>query len=114
MLCFKGFTTNHAARRRYYGAPYALYCLNLCQPYWGLRWLGVSRVVQQSLFMPLFDAPRLKTIIVIACGRLDVVFGWFGTFEHRHPRIAAFSKRAGLRPTAIDGSSSVMVIGGRS
>jgi rhamnosyltransferase len=113
MLCLKVFTTNQAAWRRYFGARNAVHCLNRYRSHWGLHWLGGLWAIQQALSIPLFDAQKLKKITVIVCGYLDGVFGWLGTFEHRQPHIAAFSKSARRRQIAFDGSSSVTVTGER-
>jgi rhamnosyltransferase len=50
----------------------------------------------------LFDSQKLKTLTAIACGYLDGMFGRLGTFERRHPDIAAFCKRTGPRAIGSD------------
>ena len=103
----KLFTTNHVAWRRYYIARNAVHCLRLYRAYSGLHWLSGLMVMQQAFSVILFDSQKLKKITAIACGYLDGLFGRLGTFEHRHPHIAAFC--GGLRPkqAVADGSSSL-------
>jgi hypothetical protein len=113
MLCFKVLSTKHVASRRHSGVRAAGHCLDLYRSYWGLHWLSGLWAIQQALSMPRFDVQKRKKVAVIACGYLDGVFGWFGTFEHRQPYIAAFSKRTRRRHIAIDGSWSVRVTGER-
>ena len=110
----KLFTTNHAAWRRYYGARNAVHCLYLYRSHWGLHWISGLLAIHQALCALLFDSHKLKKITAITCGYLDGVFGLLGTFEHRHPHIAAFCKRTGNEKIAVDGSSSATVTRGMS
>ena len=107
----KLFTTNHAAWRRYYGARNAVHCLYLYRAHWGLHWVSGLLAIHQALCVLLFDPQKLKKITAITCGYLDGVFGRLGTFEHRHPRIAAFCKKAGSKQITIDSTSSTMTRG---
>jgi len=72
-----------------------------------LAFLQVLRVVQ-------YEPQKVKKVTAITCGYLDGLFGLLGTFEDRHPRIAAFCKRSGPRQIAMDGSSPVRVTGGEA
>jgi rhamnosyltransferase len=72
-----------------------------------LAFLQVLRVLQ-------YEPQKLKKITAIACGYLDGLFGLLGTFEHRHPRIAAFCKRSGHKQIAMDSRSSVTLNGGEA
>jgi len=45
---------------------------------------------------------------------MDGVLGRLGTFEHRHPRIAAFCKGTDGKQITIDSSSSTTVTRGTS
>jgi rhamnosyltransferase len=107
------FTTNHAAWRRYYIARNAVHCFRLYRAYSGLHWLSGLMVMQQAFSVILFDSQKLKKISAIVCGYLDGLLGRLGTFEHRHPHIAAFC--AGFRQTqaAVESSSSLTVAGGK-
>jgi len=109
----KLFTTNHAAWRRYYIARNAVHCLHLYRSHSGLHWLSGLMAIHQALCVLLFDARKLKKVTAIACGYLDGLFGRLGTFESRHPRIAAFCKSAGGKQIAIDGGSPVEAAEGR-
>jgi rhamnosyltransferase len=110
----KRFTTNHAAWRRYYGARNAVHCLNLYRSYWGLHWMSGLLAIQQALCVLRFEPQKLKKVTAITCGYLDGVLGRLGTFERRHPYIAAFCKSSGRKQMAINGSSSVTATGGRA
>ena len=110
----KLFTTNHAAWRRYYIARNMVHCLHLYRSYSGLHWFSGLMAIQQAMYVLLFDSQKLKKVTAIACGYLDGMFGRLGTFERRHPHIAAFCKRTGRKQIAIDGSSPVMVTEGKS
>ena len=110
----KLFTTNHAAWRRYYIARNTVHCLHLYRSYWGLHWFSGLMAIHQAMLVLLFDSQKLKKVTAIACGYLDGMFGRLGTFERRHPHIAAFCKNIGRKQIAIDGSPSVMVTEGKS
>jgi rhamnosyltransferase len=104
----KLFTTNHAAWRRYYIARNAVHCLHLYRSHWGLHWFSGLMAMQDAIRVLLFDSQKLKKIIAIACGYVDGMFGRLGTFERRHPHIAAFCKRTTRKRTAIGASSPVL------
>jgi rhamnosyltransferase len=109
----KLFTTNHAAWRRYYIARNAVHCFRLYRAYSGLHWLSGLMVMQQAFSVMLFDSEKLKKITAIACGYLDGLFGRLGTFEHRHPHVAAFCKGVGRKEAPIDNSKSLTAAGGK-
>jgi rhamnosyltransferase len=108
------YTTNHVAWRRYYGARNAVHCLYLHRASWGLHWVSGLLAFLQVLQVLQYEPQKLKKITAITCGYLDGLFGLLGTFEHRHPRIAAFCKRSAPRQIAIDSNSSVRVTGGEA
>jgi rhamnosyltransferase len=110
----KLFTTNHAAWRRYYIARNAVHCLHLYRSYWGLHWFSGLMAIHQAMCVLLFDSQKLKKLTAIACGYVDGMFGRLGTFERRHPRIAAFCKRTGRREMDICERSPVMATEGKS
>jgi rhamnosyltransferase len=107
------FTTNHAAWRRYYIARNAVHCFRLYRAYSGLHWLSGLIVIQQAFSVILFDSQKLRKITAIVCGYLDGLLGRLGTFEQRHPHIAAFCGQ--FRPTqaVVESSSSLTVAGGK-
>jgi rhamnosyltransferase len=107
----KRFTTNHAAWRRYYGARNAVHCLYLHRASWGLHWVSGLLAILQVLRVLQYEPQKLKKITAIVCGYLDGVFGRLGTFEQRHPHIAAFCKGSGHKQIPIDSSLSVTVTG---
>jgi rhamnosyltransferase len=86
----KRFTTNHAAWRRYYIARNSLHCFHLYRSHWALHWFGRLTTIQQTISVLLFDTQKLKKLAAIAWGFFDGIFDRLGTFEYRHPRIAAF------------------------
>ncbi len=108
----KLFTTNHAAWRRYYIARNMVHCMNLYRSYCGLHWLSGLMTIHQALLVVLFDSEKLRKLTAIACGYLDGMFGRLGTFERRHPRIAAFCKRT--RQIAIGGDAPAIAAEGES
>jgi rhamnosyltransferase len=107
----KLFTTNHAAWRRYYVARNMVHCLHLYRAYCGLHWLSGLMAIHQALLVLLFESQKLKKLTAIACGYLDGKFGRLGTFERRHPRIAAFCRP---RHTRVGDSSPVLATGDKS
>jgi rhamnosyltransferase len=110
----KLFTTNHAAWRRYYIARNTVHCLRLYRSHWGLHWFSGLMAIHQAMLVLLFDSQKVKKLTAIACGYLDGKLGRLGTFERRHPHIAAFCNRTGGKQIALDGSSSVIVTQGKS
>jgi rhamnosyltransferase len=108
------YTTNHVAWRRYYGARNAVHCLYLHRASWGLHWVSGLLAFLQVLRVLQYETQKLKKVTAITCGYLDGFFGLLGTFEDRHPRIAAFCKRSAPRHIAIDSNSSVTLTGGEA
>ncbi|HXJ44659.1 MAG TPA: glycosyltransferase [Bryobacteraceae bacterium] len=104
----KLFTTNHAAWRRYYIARNSVHCLHLYRSHWGLHWFSGLMAIQQAIRVLRFDSEKVAKITAIACGYLDGVLGRLGTFERRHPHIAAFCKRTKRKQTGIGASSPVL------
>ena len=108
------YTTNHVAWRRYYGARNAVHCLYLHRASWGLHWVSGLLAFLQVLRVVQYEPQKVKKITAIVCGYLDGLFGLLGTFEDRHPRIAAFCKRSTTTRIAMDRRSSVSVTGGEA
>jgi rhamnosyltransferase len=108
------YTTNHVAWRRYYGARNAVHCLYLHRAAWGLHWVSGLLAFLQVLRVLQYEPQKVKKITAITCGYVDGLFGLLGTFEDRHPRIAAFCKRSAPRQIAMDSSSPVRVTGGEA
>jgi rhamnosyltransferase len=65
--------------------------------------------IQQAMLVLLFDSQKLQKLTAIACGYLDGVLGRLGTFERRHPQIAAFCKRTTGKQTGTGDSSAVLL-----
>ena len=105
-------TTNHVAWRRYYCARNAVHCLYLHRASWGLHWVSGLLALLQILRVLQYEPQKAKKITAIACGYLDGLFGLLGTFEDRHPRIAAFCNRSEPRLVATDCNSSVKLTEG--
>jgi rhamnosyltransferase len=105
------FTTNHPAWRRYYIARNSIHCLHLYRKSWRLHWVSGLMAIHQALCVLLFDSHKLRKIIAITLGCVDGMFGRLGTFEDRHPHIAAFCKGTQPKPMAINGNSSVAATG---
>jgi rhamnosyltransferase len=73
-----------------------------------LAFLQVLRVLQ-------YEPQKLKKVTAITWGYLDGLFGLLGTFENRHPRIAAFCKKSEPRQIGRDDDSTpVTLIGGEA
>jgi rhamnosyltransferase len=104
----KLFTTHHAAWRRYYIARNSVHCLHLYRSHWGLHWFSGFMAIQQAMSVLRLDSQKLKKLIGIACGYLDGMSGRLGTFEHRHPHIAAFCKTGTRGESGIAGTSPVL------
>ena len=102
----KWFTTNHAAWRRYYGARNAVHSLRLYRSTWSLHWLSGLLAIHQALCVVLFEPQKLRKVVAIATGYVDGRLGKLGTFESRHPRIAAFCKRSAREEIIIGSNSS--------
>jgi rhamnosyltransferase len=105
------FTTNHAAWRRYYGTRNAVHCLRLYRTRWNLHWLITPLVLYWTLNVLLFDSNKLRKVVAIVCGYCDGFLGRLGTFEARHPRIAAFCGRFARSPEKAGRGAGVTVTG---
>jgi rhamnosyltransferase len=109
------YTTNHVAWRRYYGARNAVHCLYLHRASWGLHWVSGLLAFLQVLRVLQYEPQKLKKVTAITWGYLDGLFGLLGTFENRHPRIAAFCKKSEPRQIGRDDDSTpVTLIGGEA
>ena len=84
------FSTNHPAWRRYYVARNCVHCFSTYREYVGLHWLSSVFVLQQVVMVLLFEAEKRKKLLALASGYVDGIRGRLGTFEERHPRLAAF------------------------
>lgn len=110
------FTTNHVAWRRYYDVRNAVHCMYLHRASCGRYCHLVSGQLSflQAVSVLQYEPQKLKKITAIACGYLDGVLRRLGTFEDRHPRIAAFCKRNEPRQIVTDNSSPVTLSGGEA
>ena len=90
----KLFATNHAAWRRYYGTRNAVHALRLYRSNWSLHWLSGPLALYWALCVMLFEPQKLRKLVAILVGYVDGRRGALGTFERRHPRIAAFCMRS--------------------
>ena len=104
----KLFTTHHAASRRYYIARNSIHCLHLYRKLCGMHGVSGLMAIQQALSVLLFDSQKLKKVVAITLGCVDGMFGRLGTFESRHPYLAAFCKRTESKAMAVSGNSSVI------
>jgi len=102
----KLFTTNHAAWRRYYGTRNAVHSLRLYRSKWSLHWLTGLLAVHWMLCVMLFEPQKLRKVMAIVIGYMDGRRGALGTFESRHPRVAAFCKRPAREAFIIRNPSS--------
>jgi rhamnosyltransferase len=107
----KGFTTNHQAWRRYYGARNAVHCLYTHRATWGLHWVSAVLAMHQALCVIRYEPDKLRKITAILYGYIDGLFGLLGTFENRHPMIAAYCKKNAYKPAAVQPDSSVTLMG---
>lgn len=107
----KLFTTNHPAWRRYYGTRNAVHCLRLYRARWRLHWLITPLVLYWALNVLLFDKDKLRKLLAIACGYGDGFLSHLGTFEVRHPRIAAFCSRSTRSPKEVRHGAAVSATG---
>ncbi|HZC44500.1 MAG TPA: glycosyltransferase, partial [Acidobacteriaceae bacterium] len=96
----KGFTTNHQAWRRYYGARNAVHCLYTHRATWGLHWVSAVLAVHQAVCVLRYEPEKLRKITAILCGYVDGLFGLLGTFESRHPLIATYCRKNVHKQTA--------------
>jgi rhamnosyltransferase len=108
----KRYTTNHAAWRRYYGARNAVHCLYLHRAQWGLHWVSGLLAILQLLRVLQYESEKVRKVVAIVCGYLDGLMGRLGTFEDRHPHLAAFCKGPGPKIIAVDRRPPVTATGG--
>jgi rhamnosyltransferase len=102
----KLFTTNHAAWRRYYGTRNAVHSLRLYRSTWSLHWLSGPLAIHWALCVVLFEPQKLRKLVAMLVGYVDGRLGKLGTFESRHPGIAAFCKRSAREDIIIGSNSS--------
>jgi rhamnosyltransferase len=107
----KGFTTNHVAWRRYYGARNAVHCLYTHRATWGLHWISIVLAMHQAICVLRYEPEKLRKITAILCGCVDGLFGLLGTFESRHPLIADYCKKSARKPDTIHTSSPATLTG---
>jgi rhamnosyltransferase len=107
----KRYTTNHSAWRRYYGARNAVHCLRLHREHWGLHWVSTFLAFLQIVRVLQYEPQKLRKVTAILSGYLDGLLGRLGTFEDRHPRIAAFCKSTPRAQVAFDNSPPVPMTG---
>jgi rhamnosyltransferase len=91
-----------------------VHCLYLHRKSWGLHWVSGLLAFLQVLRVLQYEPQKVKKITAITCGYLDGLFGLLGTFEDRHPSIAAFCKRSAPTRIAMDRRSSVRATGGEA
>ncbi|MGA2651963.1 MAG: hypothetical protein ABSF28_15635 [Terracidiphilus sp.] len=65
----------------------------------------------QAISALQYEPEKLRRIAAILCGYADGLFGLLGTFESRHPRIAAYRNKSTLKPSAIHRGSSATLTG---
>jgi rhamnosyltransferase len=107
----KGFTTNHVAWRRYYGARNAVHCLYTHRAAWGLHWVSAVLAIHQSICVLKYEPDKLRKITAILCGYVDGLFGRLGSFESRHPLIAAYCKKSANTPIGFRRDSPAALTG---
>ena len=107
----KGFTTNHLAWRRYYGARNAVHCLYTHRATWGVHWVSAVLALHQAVCVLRYEPEKLRKIAAILCGYVDGLFGLLGTFESRHPMIAAYCTKNVHKPPTIYPDSPATLTG---
>lgn len=107
----KGFTTNHLAWRRYYGARNAVHCLYTHRATWGLHWISAVLALHQAICVLRYEPEKLRKMTAILCGYVDGLFGLLGAFESRHPLIAAYCKKSVHTPATIHRGSPATLTG---
>jgi len=85
-------TSNHVAWRRYYASRNAVHALRSNADRWSIHWLIELLTLHQVACVLVCEEHKLRKVIAIAVGYVDGVFGKLGTFEQRHPRLAAFCR----------------------
>jgi rhamnosyltransferase len=107
----KGFTTNHLAWRRYYGARNAVHCLYTHRATWGLHWVSAVLAMHQAICVLRYEREKTRKITAILCGYVDGLLGLLGTFEGRHRLIAAYCKKSVRMPPTIHDGAPAKVTG---
>ncbi|MBW8809598.1 MAG: glycosyltransferase [Lysobacter sp.] len=85
-------TSNHVAWRRYYASRNAVHALRSNSDRWSIHWLIELLTLHQVACVLVCEEHKLRKVVAIAVGYVDGFFGKLGTFEQRHPRIAAFCR----------------------
>lgn len=85
-------TSNHVAWRRYYASRNAVHALRSNASRWSIHWLIELLTLHQVACVLVCEQHKLRKVVAIAVGYFDGLFGKLGTFEQRHPRVAAFCK----------------------
>jgi rhamnosyltransferase len=107
----KGFTTNHAAWRRYYGARNAVHCLYTHRAAWGLHWVSAVLAIHQLVCVLRYEPDKLRKMTAILFGYVDGLLGRLGTFQSRHPGIAAYCRKSANIPSSHLRRSTVGLTG---
>lgn len=85
-------TSNHVAWRRYYASRNAVHALRSNSDRWSIHWLIELLTLHQVACVLVCEEHKLRKVVAIAVGYVDGLFGKLGTFEQRHPRVAAFCR----------------------
>lgn len=85
-------TSNHVAWRRYYASRNAVHALRSNSKRWSIHWLIELLTLHQVACVLVCEEHKLRKVVAIAVGYFDGLFGKLGTFEERHPKIAAFCR----------------------
>lgn len=85
-------TSNHVAWRRYYASRNAVHALRSNASRWSIHWLIELLTLHQVACVLVCEQHKLRKVVAIAVGYFDGLFGKLGTFEQRHPRVAAFCR----------------------
>lgn len=85
-------TSNHVAWRRYYASRNAVHALRSNASRWSIHWLIELLTLHQVACVLVCEEHKLRKVVAIAVGYFDGVFGKLGTFEQRHPKVAAFCR----------------------
>jgi rhamnosyltransferase len=67
--------------------------------------------LHQAICVLRYEPEKLRKITAIVCGYVDGMLGLLGTFERRHPLIAAYCKKSVLKPAAIHHGSRATLTG---
>ncbi|MGH8083630.1 MAG: glycosyltransferase [Lysobacter sp.] len=85
-------TSNHVAWRRYYASRNAVHALRSNASRWSIHWLIELLTLHQVACVLVCEQHKLRKVVAIAVGYFDGLFGKLGTFEQRHPKVAAFCR----------------------